>query len=733
MKKLPIVYLVLIITFIGFFTGILSYAAEGEYAQLKKYAVCYQGVNTAADEIFVAEHFDMIGMDKTTYVRAQNIKNRNPNIRILAYFNTIDQVTWYDDWNIVNQTKYESWFVHDKYGSNYYHRVTSTGGTHYLMRPNLGLTPTQQYTSWADYYTKRAKTFLQNYPQYDGIFADEVTWDLAEMGAVFNVPYSSFQSGIIPFEIYWGPKTLQFMQHLQTSLGNKPIVCNAWKWTTFCQNATHMTMWEGFIHRRYSNPTEPGYGPYYAMYAINRLNAQAKLGNTIIVLSGTKNADLYPQQTQKLQKYTLACFLMAVENMEKSYFAWNFYKDDSSKGYFSEMDIEFGNPIADYYHVKNDVYAREFENRTVVVNLNHVNTESVTINGQQYQIGPTTGLFLNKGSNPSSWWNQNWGYRKQITIDHSKVTANLVNFPVLISLTSDSNLVAHAQADGDDIVFTDNIGNKLNHEIELYTSSTGRLIAWVNVPALSSSTDTKLYLYYGNSACSSQQNKPGTWNSNFLMVHHMEETGTVFDSTSNGFTGINYGTSTDSNGKIDGCRYFNSLSDRYDFGNPSLLNPGLSSWTITLWTKINYVSPYHQMMQKWSNANAGFILYLYNGWGGTNYFKVGDGTHTTYRYWSTPWSDGNWHYITIVINRNTNLIDLYVDGNLCNGGGSGSIAGFGSITTSADFLLYGGTVGRHDDFTISKTIRSSSWIKTSYNNQNIPSSFYTLGNQQSIG
>jgi hypothetical protein len=330
---------------------------------------------------------------------------------------------------------------------------------------------------------------------------------------------------------------------------------------------------------------------------------------------------------------------------------------------------------------------------------------------------------------PSSWWDLDWQYRKEIIIDHTKVEANLVHFPVLIAVPSDSDLALGAQSDGDDIVFTDSSGVKLNHEIELFTSSTGRLIAWVNVPSLSSSADTHLYMYYGNSASGSQQNPQGTWDAEYLMVHHMEETGNIFDSTSNGLNAVNYGTSPDSNGMIDGCRYYDSLTDRYDFGNPSVLNPGLSSWTITLWTKMTHVEPYSQMLRKWGSS-AGFILWMYTGWGGYNYFKVSDGVSTCYRYWDTSFSDGNWHYLTIVINRDTNQLDLYLDGVPHNGVASGSLVGMGSIATTASGLLYGGNNGRYDDFTISTVIRSAGWIKTSYNNQHNPSGFFSLGAEE---
>ena len=47
-----------------------------------------------------------------------------------------------------------------------------------------------------------------------------------------------------------------------------------------------------------------------------------------------------------------------------------------------------------------------------------------------------------------------------------------------------------AQFDGDDLVFTDYDGNKLDHEIELFDHASGDLAAWVRVPLLVDSADT---------------------------------------------------------------------------------------------------------------------------------------------------------------------------------------------------------------------------------------------------
>jgi len=119
------------------------------------------------------------------------------------------------------------------------------------------------------------------------------------------------------------------------------------------------------------------------------------------------------------------------------------------------------------------------------------------------------------------WWDPSWPYRKMIAIDHTKVSANLIKFPVLIDITN-SDLMSKAESDGGDIVFTDYSGIKLNHEIESYDNRTGHLICWVNAN-LSSATDTKLYMYYGNSGAPNQEDPTDVWDSGYDMVQHLAE------------------------------------------------------------------------------------------------------------------------------------------------------------------------------------------------------------------
>jgi hypothetical protein len=194
-------------------------------------------------------------------------------------------------------------------------------------------------------------------------------------------------------------------------------------------------------------------------------------------------------------------------------------------------------------------------------------------------------LFSFATSAQAAWYDSNWQYRKKLTIDYTKVGATLSHFPVLVSLSSDSDLAAHARSDGYDILFTSSDGTtKLDHEIESYTTATGALVAWVRIPSLSNSADTDIYMYYGNASATDQQNKTGVWSdggSNYYKgVWHLHNNN-FNDSTSNGNNGAN-GGSTDAAGMFAGGRSF----DGNDYIQVSGLLGQPANVTLSAWVKL---------------------------------------------------------------------------------------------------------------------------------------------------
>jgi hypothetical protein len=197
----------------------------------------------------------------------------------------------------------------------------------------------------------------------------------------------------------------------------------------------------------------------------------------------------------------------------------------------------------------------------------------------------------------SLWWNSNWLYRKLVTINHSKVSSTLINFPILISFSSDTNLAAHAQHNGADICFInyDDHTKKLNHEIELYTYSTGKLVAWVNITRLISSSDTKIWMYYGNSQCGSQQNIVGTWNSHYISVYHMNDvtTSTIKDSTHHHENGTKVGSNEpiQLTGKIGYAQDFGGYNDKITIPSGGFDFTRNNKITAEFWMKPDTINP----------------------------------------------------------------------------------------------------------------------------------------------
>ncbi|MCX6685064.1 MAG: DUF2341 domain-containing protein [Methanoregula sp.] len=353
------------------------------------------------------------------------------------------------------------------------------------------------------------------------------------------------------------------------------------------------------------------------------------------------------------------------------------------------------------------------------------------------------------------WYNCNWGNRKNITIDKSRVSGTLSDFPVLINLPSDAGLASYAQSNGNDILFTSSDGTtKLSHEIETYTSSTGALVAWVKVPSVQSSADTTIYMYYGNSGAANQQNKNGVWGANYKAVWHLKEDPSgaapqMLDSTSNANHGTSAGTMTTSDqvaAMINGGLDFDGSND---YLGTNYVQTGVTAYTIEAWIKTSTTSVQSVIVHdRGSGAGQSLTLEV----GGTYPGGPGAAGNVGYgvdsngifvgRYSTSTVNDNNWHHVVGVWTAPSGTaiapaqFSVYIDGNAAatNNAATGSatspLTGLGGTQ-----LAYHQPWGRYlpgiiDEVRISTSSLSADWIKTEYNNQNSPSTFYYLGNQE---
>ena len=319
-----------------------------------------------------------------------------------------------------------------------------------------------------------------------------------------------------------------------------------------------------------------------------------------------------------------------------------------------------------------------------------------------------------------NWWNQDWECRKKITINCSYVDVDLTNFPILFHNIS-SDFSTYAQSDGDDFAFVagDN-STQYNHEIELYNSTSGELIAWVNITNLSSSSDTILYLYYGNPSASNQENIVGTWNDGYVGVLHLNEggIGTRYDSTSNdndGSTGGYEGDEAIENGMIGGADDFDGIDDNIEIADDASLDI-TGDITISAWVKLEATSGNNlKIVDKsfWggSTDNTGYRLKVKN-----DNFEIGVLNNHLDKLNTFAVSNEVWYYV--VGTWNGTHLKLYVDGSMQGTPASTIISTIGTNNESACIASYtqGGYYwnGIIDEVRISDVSRSGDWIDTSY-------------------
>lgn len=334
-------------------------------------------------------------------------------------------------------------------------------------------------------------------------------------------------------------------------------------------------------------------------------------------------------------------------------------------------------------------------------------------------------------------------YNRRIRIDHTKVSggSSLSNFPVYITTSglSDQALFksasngGHVQnANGYDIVFAAADGvTPLKFQMENYVATTGEYEAWVNVPSVSATTDTYIYIFYGDASVTADQSSTATWNSNYIGVWHLDNNN-FNDATSNGNNGTNTGSTNNASGQIVNARTFNnatSTAQRVQLGI-SGCSSGSGNGTIELWgvntTRVNSTYFFGESSTQDGTYNNRIQLF-FNDASGTLELGMG-GSHTLTSIQTL--SLNTWYHIVlswVTSGTGTGTYNVYINGALSK---TGTYSGFSAVGSIADIGNDGNAgqrtealTGSVDEVHISNTNRSAGWITTTYNNQSSPSTF----------
>ena len=331
-----------------------------------------------------------------------------------------------------------------------------------------------------------------------------------------------------------------------------------------------------------------------------------------------------------------------------------------------------------------------------------------------------------------------YGYYRSITIDHTKCgSANSTDFPVLVTgtytyLKTVGNGGKVESSSGYDIQFFSDSGltTALDFERIYWNASTGFCVFRVRVGTLSASSDTVIYMAYGNAAVTTdQQDKAGTWSAGFQAVYHCEEASSpVSDSVAimGDLSAANGSPSFAETGKIHKALGFTGGSDRLtSANNTGIIGNAASSGSIWIYLteETNYYSfvdfgaaSYHscRLMAQYAAGPFYGLFSYYDDTTDANYIGT-----------------GAWHKLSYTYDGTT--VKIYLDGT-----NTATQASHPGMTTSASQLYVGASFnispweslrGYMCNILVANVAWSASWETASYNNENSPSTFYTVGSE----
>ena len=367
----------------------------------------------------------------------------------------------------------------------------------------------------------------------------------------------------------------------------------------------------------------------------------------------------------------------------------------------------------------------------------------------------------------SAQWYSNWGYRKAIT-NNLALAGDLTNFPLLVTISNDSDLAAYASNNGYDIIFTLITNtNKLAHEIEYF--SAGTLIAWVKIPLYSASeqASNNLFMYFDKTKTGNQQNPEYVWRDNYAAVWHLNQDPSVSqqsNSATNAFHSSAYVAMDASSvvpGQIGSALGFNGIYNTATGSSitiPSeLTNHTSGPLSVTAWARsTNFPVTYGRVVISGYNRNGGtnavgggivmtnergwYLGYVYGSANNLNfaiYSDVGVSKSAAYSTFHSAYQN-TWAHVAGVFEPSV-YVREYCNGNQVAVTTSSIPAFIGQSNQSirigqrSDNTTQAHWAGFIDEVRVARTVLSSNWIVNECTNQINPVACRIIGALEEYG
>lgn len=344
------------------------------------------------------------------------------------------------------------------------------------------------------------------------------------------------------------------------------------------------------------------------------------------------------------------------------------------------------------------------------------------------------------------------GYYKSLTLDAAQAgSADSTNWVLTVGLdgnvyTADADLKTTGNggyvenSSGYDVRFWSDSGlsSALDFELEgnTYNAATGAGVWHVRIPTLSHTSNTIIYMSFGDASISTDGSSTAAWNSNFKGVYHLANGSSLSTADATATAGGNNVGATATSGNIDGGGNFVKASSQFiDLNEPGAV---YSPITVSAW--INAAS-----FPAGGDANTIFS----KGYDGTSTewaLTTNNGGAFGFNSFTNPTTHGvngvstlstsTWYLLTGVYDGTTWRI--YLNGTQDNSAvDSGPASGSNFVAIGAVWVVNSVRTqffdGKIDEVRLSNTNRSASWVTSDYNSQKASSTFITFGSRTAVG
>ncbi|MGK8205894.1 DUF2341 domain-containing protein [Burkholderia cenocepacia] len=335
----------------------------------------------------------------------------------------------------------------------------------------------------------------------------------------------------------------------------------------------------------------------------------------------------------------------------------------------------------------------------------------------------------------NAWWQNDWSYRKAITIDAGPKGANLTEsagrVPLLIRLHSGNFQFDGVADNGADIRFVAaDDKTPLNYHIEQYDPMLGVALIWVDIPQLQAGASQSIWMYYGNKKAPDGGKPAETFDADYTLVYHFNGASGVppKDATAYGNNAQNAPFKTIEDGIVGKGAQFDGGSALTLPASPSLNVAAGGSFTFSAWVKPSALGPNALLYSRRDGGNA-LLIGLDNG---VPFAQVDGGAAPVRAPGAAPVAANQWTYLAVTADGKN--LTVYANGKQVAQVAATLPALTGAAAIGADVAGapagFAGYTGAIDELRLSKIARSPVAIAVDALAQGSESKLVAYGNDE---